>query len=412
MEQDIINDYEQRAALAGQQADDFKKQANTYSLLRLGVFALIILAVCIAISQDNFTILAISFVVLLFCFAWLVSRQAIFERQKRYFQDLKKVNENEIGSILNYENIYNNGNRFSDEKHHYSADLDIFGTSSLFQLINRAATSTGVVKLAAWLGAASTKDTIELKQDAVKELAAKNNWKLELQALLLFANIEDINQLQKLFKYLYIPLNLPGERWLSKYVKVAPFILLAAILLAYFYPITKLIAIFIGMGNLGIVFSRAVYIKKTDLIAGKIGDALNNYAIVFEKIEKEQWQSAYSNNLVKVLKDGNMSAKIKELSSLINKLNYHLNIIVGFILNLFLLWDIRQIIAIENWKRENQETLEAAFDVIGEFEALISLSSLAINYPDWCFPEIAAGTGYTLTAKNLAHPLISSKKKG
>ena len=411
MEQDIINDYTQRAALAGEQAEEFKRRANTYSLLRLGVFGLIILAVCVAITQDNFTILAVSFIILLFCFAWLVSRQSVFERQKRYYQDIKKVNENEIDSILTYGNIYDNGGRFADEKHHYSADLDIFGKSSLFQLINRAATSTGVVKLAEWLGTAATKNVIELKQDAVKELAAKNNWKLELQALLLFANAEDVNQLQKLFKYLYIPLNLPGEKWLSKYVKAAPFILLAAILLAYFYPITELIAILIGLGNMGIVFSRAIYIKKTDLIAGKIGGALDNYAIVFEKIENEQWQSSYNNNMVKILKDGNTSAKIKELSTLINKLNYHLNIIVGFILNLFLLWDIKQIIAIENWKRENQESLEAAFDVIAEFEALISLSSLAINYPNWYFPEIAAGAGYTLTAKNLAHPLINSKKR-
>ena len=411
MEQDIINDYTQRAAFAGQQADEFKRRANTYSLLRLGVFGLIILAVCVAITQDNFTILAVSFIILLFCFAWLVARQAVFERQKRYYQDIKMVNENEIGSILNYDNIFDNGNRFADEKHHYSADLDIFGKSSLFQLVNRAATSTGIVKLAGWLNKAAAKDIIELKQAAVKELAAKNDWKLELQALLLFANNGDANLLQNLFKYLYIPLNLPGEKWLSKYVKAAPFILTGAILFAYFYPITELIAILIGLGNMGIVFSRAIYIKKTDLIAGKIGSALDNYAIVFEKIENEQWQSGYNNKLVKVLKDGNTSAKIKELSVLINKLNYHLNIIVGFILNLFLLWDIRQIIAIENWKRANQQSLEAAFDVIAEFEALISLSSLAINYPNWCFPEIAAGTGYTLTAKDLAHPLISSKKR-
>ena len=30
-----------------------------------------------------------------------------------------------------------------------------------------------------------------------------------------------------------------------------------------------------------------------------------------------------------------------------------------------------------------------------------------INYPAWCFPQIADGGNYTLIAKNLAHPLIS-----
>ncbi|MDB5132355.1 MAG: mutS 5 [Mucilaginibacter sp.] len=411
MELDIIDDYKQRVTDARQEADKYKTLANTYSLLRLGVFALIILSVYFAIVNDNFTILAVAFVISVCGFMWLVSRQGQFERQKEYFDNLAKVNQNEIENILNRSNIYNDGSRYADEKHYYGADLDIYGNASLFQLVNRAATSAGNDKLSAWLSAAAVKNTIELKQDAVKELSAKSGWKLELQAKLIFANTEDINQLQRLFKYLYIPLNLPGEKWLSKYCKIAPYLLLAAILFAYFYPAAKAFPILLGLANLGIVFSKAAYIKKADLIAGKIGSTLGGYAIVFDKIETEQWQSAYCNDLTKRLKAGHTSEKIKELSELINKLNYHLNMIVGFLLNLFFLWDIRQIIAIENWKRDNQHNLEEAFDVIGEYEALISLSSLAINYPGWCFPVISDNTAYTLTTKNLAHPLIDSKKR-
>ncbi len=96
---------------------------------------------------------------------------------------------------------------------------------------------------------------------------------------------------------------------------------------------------------------------------------------------------------------------------MINKLNARLNLVVGFILNSFLLWDIRQVIAIENWKKNNQQSLEEAFDVIAEFEALISLASLQINYPDWCFPKIAEGKEYTVAAKKIAHPLINMKSR-
>ena len=69
------------------------------------------------------------------------------------------------------------------------------------------------------------------------------------------------------------------------------------------------------------------------------------------------------------------------------------------------------VIAIENWKRTNQQSLEDAFEVIAEFEALISISSLAINYPDWCFPQIAEGKGYTLSGKAIGHPLIKKDKR-
>jgi hypothetical protein len=407
----ILNDYTERATEAQSAADKYKKLANTYSLMRLGVFALVLLAVYFAIVQDDFTILAVAVVISLFAFAWLVSRQVVFERQKRYFLDLKKVIENETGSILSYANIYDNGARFADEKHYYSADLDIFGSASLFQLVNRAATNTGNEKLTGWLNAPGVEAEILLRQAAIKEIANKNSWKLETQALLIFANKAQTDQLQNLFRYLHIPLDVPGEKWLSIYAKIAPWLLASILVLGYFYPVLSTVAVLVGLANMSIVFSRAFYIKKADLIAGKIGDTLNNYAIVFDKIEKEAWESACCSSLVKILKDGNTSARIKDLSRLINKLNYHLNLIVGFILNVFLLWDIRQIIAIENWKRDNHDNIEAAFDVIAEFEALLSLASLEINYPEWCTPAIAEGPGYTLMATGLAHPLIHSKKR-
>lgn len=411
MEQDIINDYSERFTNAHHEAERNKKLANTYSLLRLGVFALFIVSIYIGITFDDFTIVATGFVILLFVFMWLVSRQSQFESRKRYFTDLCAVNKNELESITNYSNIYDDGAQFNNEKHYYSSDLDIFGNASLFQLLNRSATSYGNKTLAKWLEAPSNKETIVLRQDAISELSKKNSWKLEIQALLLFANKESINQLQNLFKYLHIPLNMPGERLLLTYAKLAPVLLLAAMVIAWAYPVANSLPVLIGFINLSIVFSKGLYIKKADLIAGKIGEALNNYAIVFEKIENEQWSSSYSNRLVKHLKDGHTSAKIKQLSSLINKLNYHLNLIAGFILNIFFLWDIRQVIAIENWKRENQQSLEAAFNVIAEFEVLISLASLHINYPGWCIPEINENNGYTLVAKGLAHPLISRQRR-
>ncbi|MDB5134504.1 MAG: mutS 5 [Mucilaginibacter sp.] len=411
MEQDIINNYNSRVSNAGVQADKYQKLANTYSLLRLSVFGLLILSVYFAIVFNNTVILLLAFIVLALGFAWLVSRQSRFDSLKKYFQDLKKVNENELESIRSRSNIYDNGSGFIDEKHFYTADLDIFGNASLFQLLNRAATTPGIIRIAEWLQGPSKKEVILSRQQAVQELAEKNDWKLDMQARLLFSIKQTSDQFRQLFAYLRTPLNLSGETWLNKYVKVAPYLLLAAIVLTYFYPLARPVAVLIGLINIGIVFSKAMYIKKADLIAGKIGDILGRYASVFEKIENESWRSGYANALALSIKNGHTSARIKELSELINKLNYHLNMLVGFFLNLFLLWDIRQIIAIENWKRANQESLEAAFDVIAEYEALISLASLRINYPGWCLPVIADGTGYTVTAARLAHPLINEDNR-
>jgi DNA mismatch repair ATPase MutS len=352
-----------------------------------------------------------AFVVLVFAFAWLVARQSKYERQKQYFDNLQRVNENESTNIQTRTNIYNDGARFTSEKHYYTSDLDIFGNASLYQLVNRTATSTGNDKLAQWFDKPSAKEVILPRQAAVQEIAAKNDWKLDVQTHLLFDLQQDTNQLQNLFKYLHMPLNMPGEKWLGSYAKIAPYLFTALLILAWYFPVVKLVAILVGLVNMGLVFSKAMYIRKADLIAGKIGNTLSNYADVFERIEEEKWQAAYNTDLAQQLKTGQTSNKIKELASLINKLNYHLNMIVGFVLNLFFLWDIRQVIAIENWKRQNNESLEAAFEVIAEFEALISLAGLVINYPEWNFPQIDDRQGYTLTAHGLAHPLIDAGKR-
>ncbi|WCT14570.1 MutS-related protein [Mucilaginibacter jinjuensis] len=410
MNQSIINDYQQRAQAAQSEFTKYEKLANQYSLLRLVVFGLIVVSIYFAVIYNNIFIFLGGLVVLGFVFAWLVSKQSGFEKLKQYYKDLNRVTENEISVITTRANLYDNGSAFSDDKHFYTADLDIFGNLSLFQMLNRAATFAGRSRLAAWLSKPSVKYVILERQEAVQEIGTKNTWKLDNQARLLFAIKEPVNHLEQLITYLHYPLNLKGEAWLSKYAKIAPWLLLTAIILSgYYYP-AKILAVLIGFANMSIVFSKAMYIQKTDLIAGKIGQTLGNYAGVFEKIEQENWHADYNNKLADTIKNDGTSARIKELSTLINKLNYHLNIYVGFFLNLFLLWDIRQIIAIENWKRNNRQNLEKAFNVITEFEALMSLSSLYINNPEWAFPQIADGEGYTLVAQQIAHPLINPEQ--
>lgn len=407
METTVIDQYKSNAAAAAAEADKYKKQANEYSLMRLGVFVLMGIIVYMGAVQDDFSIIAVGIIVLLFAFAWLVARQSKYEQQKKYYLNLQRVNENEIASITVRGNLYDNGARFNNEKHFYTSDLDIFGTSSLFQLINRAATSLGNTKLAAWLSAPAKKSVILSRQQAVTEIAAKNQWKLEAQTSLIFANGTDINQLQRLFTYLQTPLNLPGEKWLRGYIKVAPYLLTAAIAGSFFSPWLRLIAILLGAANLVIISTRGSYIVKSSFIADKISEVLAGYATVFNKIENEDWQSPYCAALAKQIKDKQTSKNIAQLARLINKLGYNLTMIIGFVLNVFFLWALKQIIAIEDWKRQNQESLEGAFDVIAEFEATMSLASLRVNYPEWTVPQIADGESYTLVAKGLAHPLIN-----
>lgn len=411
MEENIIGDYRHKVDMAKQQVDKYKKLANSYSFMRLGVFALIAVSIYVADRLDNFTIIGVSVVVLLFCFTWLVARQSEFEQQKEYFQNLVKVNENEIQSMLNHQNIYDSGRQFVNDKHFYTSDLDIFGDASLFQLMNRSSTSFGNEKLIDWLSVPAGKTEILSRQSAAVELSAKNDWKLSFQAKLLFAGKDDIDPLQRLFTYLHIPLASPNEKWLTLYIRIVPFLLTGLLIGGYYYRLAWVIAILVALINLLILSSKGSFMLKSTAIAGKIGKILSNYSLVFKSIEVEGWEQGRCNNLAQKLKTGHTSEKIKELGMLLNKLEYSLVMIVGFVLNVFFLWALKQVIAIENWKRNNRQNLEEAFDVIAEYEALISLASLHINYPDWCFPEVIESETYAIAAKQIAHPLIPSGQR-
>lgn len=407
MEQDIINDYNQRLQASQNEATKYEKLANKYSLQRLIVFGFLIFSIYLSVVNNNVWIFVCSLFIATFWFAWLVSRQNKYEDLKNHYNNLKKVNQNEIESISKHANIYYNGAAFINEKHFYAADLDIFGNGSLFQFINRSATSPGNHKLAKWLNAPADKQTILARQEAVKELTLKPDWKLNFQSKLLFGLKQPSNQLKNLVSYLKTTIEVKDDKILWIYSYIAPILLLALIVLSVFFPAARYAAGVAIVANYRLVSSRSKMVRMTDLIAGKIGEALFQYALVFECIENEDWQSAYTQKLAASIKSGQkISGKIKELSGLINKLNYRLNIVVGFIMNVFFIWDVRQVIAIENWKRDNHESIETAFDIIGEFEALISLASLKINYKTYNFPQIADGGAYTINAKNIAHPLI------
>jgi len=407
----IHEEYQQRIAAAQQEIKKFADLITQYSILRLVIFGLIVVAIYVSLNIIGIGLFIALMVLLMLAFTWLVSRQSYFTEQKNYFTALKTVIENEVGSINVRSNIYSNGSEFADDKHSYTSDLDIFGKASLYQLVNRAATAPGKQTLAAWLSAPAQKERVLNRQQSLTELATKNTWKLDFQARLLFANDSAAGQFKGLFNYLQQPIHIPGEKLLSNYIKIAPYLLFGAIIAAFFYPVFTIAALIIAIANMGILTSKGSYMIKSGFVADRIGASLANYTKVFKTIEEEQWESPGCDALARELITGGTSKKIKELSVLVKKLDYSAIMIVGFILNVFFLWALKQTIAIENWKRNNRQDLEKAFDIIAEFEALVSLASLRINYADWVFPHIVEKDGYTLIAKELAHPLIKIENR-
>ncbi|MBC8033289.1 MAG: DNA mismatch repair protein MutS, partial [Chitinophagaceae bacterium] len=162
------------------------------------------------------------------------------------------------------------------------------------------------------------------------------------------------------------------------------------------------------------------------LISGAISRKIMGDYMVLNKIVQQVdtlsksigWveQKSFQSELLKNLQQGYVSSaikasiEVKKLKDILDRMDLRLNPIVFIPLNIFLFWDLQQIISLEKWKVRNKDGLLHWFPALAEFEALSTLGNLHLNHPDWVFPEIDNGGG-TFKAAELGHPLIPQNKR-
>ncbi|WP_257669280.1 MutS-related protein [Parapedobacter tibetensis] len=391
-----------------------RKSINSNSFLRLGVIIGGGAALFMGVQSEKVWLVLVLFFAVILLFSGLVWRQSKLEAKKAVLLDFLAVNQNEIDIVDGKPNRYPNGESFRDGGHPYSEDLDVFGVSSLFALVNRSATVQANRLLATWLMAPADATTIAMRQQAVKELADDAGWCQQFQAKLWF-NLEKHEDFRQQFARYLNDRNLTfGNTLLRMYVKVVPWLMGGLVGLAFFVPTCSSIAIFLAMIH---VLAAVRYGGEVGRIAGKMdktGQLLGAFAESFKLVESRKWESQLGMKLFLSLRSENgtkpISTVFKELATLIDRLDYRLNMLVGAVLNMVALWDFRQVFAILDWRAKYGVDILKAFDVVAEIEALGSLAALSRNHPQWAFPEVISATAPFVEASVLSHPLIPADK--
>ncbi|HEY4935517.1 MAG TPA: hypothetical protein VII44_03000, partial [Puia sp.] len=125
-------------------------------------------------------------------------------------------------------------------------------------------------------------------------------------------------------------------------------------------------------------------------------------------IENEKFKSALLQSLQNRLKPTgytSASAAIKDFHGILKKIEFRSNLVVSPILQFILIWDIRQILSLNEWKKKNKHQLNDWFAVIAEMEVAVSVASLVYNEPDWCFPDMDENY-FHFKVEKIGHPLI------
>lgn len=398
--------YKNQISLHSQSLKKVKKQLAISSSIRLSVFLAITAGVYY--GYPNTQIIIGSIVIGVIGFIYLVTRHSNLTYIKNKLEKLLNINQLELDVFKGDISKLSSGSEYTDPTHFYSHDIDLFGEHSFFQYTNRTATLAGKNKLAEIL-AANTIDTIEKKQEAIKNISILPKWRQEFSAIASLAEVStSISVIQK---------------WLQNYTLVIPKIMriLPAILstisvlllvLLFVEIITFnmfIIWFFVGLGITG------TQLKKINTLyrnSNQAKDTFEQYYKLVDKIENTKFEAALLQEKQQLVIDQKEKASLtlKQFADILNAFDQRNNMLFGVLANGLFLWDLLQSYRIEKWITKNHDKVAQWFEVIAFFDAYNSLGNFAFNNPKYIYPTITQKTT-VLNAKQLGHPMLNPAKR-
>jgi hypothetical protein len=314
------------------------------------------------------------------------------------------------------------GLRFQDETHPYSADLDLFGEGSLFELLCTARTRTGEDTLAAWLRAAAEPDEVRARQAAVAELRPQLDLREDLA--LLGAEVPVGVDFDGVVAWGAEP-PLLVSRWpraLAAVIGLLNLLTLAGWLCTQFGvwelpgPTGRILALlgpypfFLSLlAEGGLMLFLRERVQRVLKAVEKSARDLALLANVLARLERSTFTAPRLRELHAALESSDAhpappSRRIAQLGNLIDLLNSRRNQFFMPIA-ILLMWGTHMAYAIEAWRAKSGKAIARWLEVVGQFEALCALAAYGYENPADTFPEIVSG-GACYHGEGLGHPLL------
>ncbi|RYZ47344.1 MAG: hypothetical protein EOO14_23630, partial [Chitinophagaceae bacterium] len=342
---------------------------------------------------------------------YLVSVDVANNAKIRNSKTLIRVNEEELQALAHRFHDREDGSRFTPAEHPYANDLDIFGKASLYQWLSRCFTEQGKTALAENLLHPLTPDTVLLRQDAVKELAANIAWRQQWQAHAMQTTVtlgtqqKIANWLQEEEEHFRSP---SWKVFLAVYSVLTSASAIAAIL--GYLPGSVFAMLFLLYLVISQWLSRRAILTYVHL-GGIVKEASTLQALV-NWLENLQAGAKHINAIQQEMQGSNGRAgqELKELRTILDRFDLRNNIVGLLVFNSFFLWDVRQMIHLNAWRRRNRHQVEKWFAALAEMEVVHSICTLHFNHPNFCFPQFRE-KHFLLRGEAIGHPLIPEAQR-
>jgi len=327
----------------------------------------------------------------------VVRRRRRAERAVAYYQrGLERLDDRWAGQGRS-------GEKFLDAEHPYAADLDLFGSGSLFQLLCRARTRIGERTLAGWLLQPASAEELRARQQAVTELRDKNDLREELAVI--GEEIRGHDDPDSLRAWGAAPALLT-ERWPVFVGSLISLFIAVGFLAWIVYPWGRFA--FLGAALSAVLFAGAFVTRVRAVLAGvdHAEQELGSLAQILSRLEVEQFQSPLLRELRAALdSEGEPpSRRIASLARMVQLRDSQENMLFKPFAAALLL-GTQLAFAMERWRAVSGAAVARWVDAVGAIEALCSLATQAFEHPEQPFPEIV-DVGPRLDAVAVGHPLL------
>lgn len=363
------------------------------NLLALGV------AVYSIFRFESYLISGLVALALAVFFAFLVKRHLVMKKDIKRARYLIEINQNELKALTGDHSFNDIGRSYLNFDHPNAFDLDLFGAGSLYQRLSRSTTQEGADHLASSITQPDL-SAIPERQKLLQELATKVDWRQNFQAEGLLQRGE--SGYSGLKSWISQPLEFANQSYNKPLLVISPVVFFLLLGLYAFGVITSTLPIVYFFAQLTFVGKDLKRINRFHGQLSKKQNELDAYANLLQLSLKEGFDHSELLELQQQAKGG--SEAIRKFGRLIGLLDSRLNMLMGIILNGVFLWDLRYVLKIEEWKKQNANRLETWVQVIARFEAFNSLANYTHNHPEYCWPELTQELA--ISARAMGHPFL------
>ena len=400
--------YQDRARRFDREAAERARTVRLHEQLRLVVFAVTAIGAWFLISQGHGQAAWLFMAGAAAAFVILVARHRASRRRLRRAELMADFNREGIARV---ERRWSGLPRLSSPaalgNHDYADDLDLHGHASLLHLAGVCGTAPGWMTLDSWLLTPADPETIALRQEAVREMAAALDFRDRLAAEARLMEGDSTRVMEGFLRWCESGSWLSGRAWLRAAAIVLPPVNLATIVL---YSLGTVPVAAVAWPLLVSVLVLAPVWKGINRAFSDADDGesgVRRYGPLLGLLADAPLDSRYATGLRQRVGASTRPARreMEALRRLLDMAEVGRSPLFHIPLAVVLLWDVHVLAALERWKERSGAHVREWLHAVGEAEALAALAALAADHPDWTMPKLDSEAN-TLHAEALGHPLL------